>query len=227
MADYLTFMKEARKSFNEIGAMVPSSPALARDMVRPIEAYSRPLNILEVGPGTGPFTKRILRLMGPKDRLTICEINPKFLQALRENLERKKYFRRQADRVKFVCGPVQELLHDESTEKFDVIVSSLPFTNFDPSVVDEVLSLFEELLAPDGSITFCEYIGVRRLRSVFSKAREKVRLRGVNRVIQKWCGVFRDGGKVRKHVALLNIPPAFTFEFSRRAPTPVQASRKG
>jgi len=48
---YLTFIRELPKSFSQIGAMLPSSPALGRAMVRPIREAKRPLNILEVGPG--------------------------------------------------------------------------------------------------------------------------------------------------------------------------------
>jgi phospholipid N-methyltransferase len=219
--EYFTFIRELPKSFSQIGAMLPSSPALGRAMVRPIREAARPLNILEVGPGTGPFTRQILRLMRPEDRFTICEINPRFLGLLKKNLERNPNYIRHRERVRFFQGPVQALplagkggnAQETAFEKFDIIVSSLPFSNFTPETVNEILTLFQSMTAENGSVTFCEYIGMRKLSAVFSSRRGKQRLAGVDEVIQKWVDIVERSGEVRKQLSLLNVPPAFAIRF--------------
>ena len=213
-SEYFTFIRELPKSFSQIGAMLPSSPALGRAMVSPIRDASRPLNILEVGPGTGPFTRQIIKLMRPEDRFTICEINPRFLSLLKTKLERNKHYHRHAERITFFQGPVQDLPYAGISQKFDIIISSLPFSNFTPETVNEILSLFRQLTAEGGTVTFCEYIGVRKMSAVLSSRRGKERLAGVDEVIQKWMDIVEESGEVTKKLAMLNVPPAFAISFN-------------
>lgn len=183
-------------------------------MVRPIREATRPLNILEVGPGTGPFTRQILRLMSPEDTFTICEINPRFLELLRRNLEKKPYFQKNKERVRFFQGPVQELPTLGQHQKYDIIISSLPFTNFTPETVEEILSLFREMTADGGSVNFMEYLGVRRLSTVVCSQRSRERLARVDKVIQRWYDEVEECGEVRKKLSLFNLPPAFAIELA-------------
>lgn len=210
--EYFTFIRELPRSFAQIGAMLPSSPALGRAMVRPIREANRPLNILEVGPGTGPFTRQILKLMRSEDRFTICEINSRFLRLLRRNLISNRHYAEHHDRVTFFEGPVQAL-PAAIDGKFDIIVSSLPFSNFTPEMVDEILTLFSSLLEPDGTITFLEYLGVRKLSALFSSKRGRERLHAVDEVIQRWSDRVEKNGEVKKKISLLNVPPAVAIRF--------------
>jgi len=65
--------------------------------------------------------------MSPEDTFTICEINPRFLSLIKANLQENKYYQKNADRVFFFQGPVQQLPSSGLRQKFDIIVSSLPF----------------------------------------------------------------------------------------------------
>ncbi len=222
--DYLAFIRELPKSFGEIGAMLPSSPALGRKMVRPIEEAGRPLSILEVGPGTGPFTRQILRRMGPRDTLTICEINARFMNRLKVRLENDPYFQRNRARVIFFQGAVQQLpapSHDSNNgvAKFDIIVSSLPFSNFTPDTVEEILELFQKLTGGTGTVTFLEYIGLRPLARLISSRSRRERAAGVEKVIKEWRNRITKIGFVSTDVALLNVPPAVAirFDFSKES----------
>lgn len=207
--EYLTFLKELPKSFSQIGAMVPSSPALARLMVRPIKEAYGPLNILEVGPGTGPFTRRIIRLMGPQDKFTICEINSRFLALLKDKLERLPEYKRNQKQISFFEGPVQDLGRNFTQPRFDVIISSLPFSNFSPELVADILDLYRRLLKPDGTLSFFEYVGLRKISAAFSKRDVRDRLEKVDCVINNWFEqIEADHGVVEKEVSLLNLPPA-------------------
>ena len=213
ISDYLIFVRELPKSFNEIGAMLPSSPALGKLMVEPIKRANHPLTILEVGPGTGPFTRQIIKLMGPEDRLVICEINPRFLRRLKATLRCNPDYRRNRDRICFFRGPVQELPNSGLPTAYDVIVSSLPFVNFAPDVVDDILALFRQMTSEGGSLTFLQYLGVCKIRELLSNRPTRVRVKGVEEVLQKWYDEVSEQGEVHRRVSLLNVPPAMAIEF--------------
>jgi len=210
--EYLTFLRELPKSFSEIGAMLPSSPALGRALVKPIRDAHRPLNILEVGPGTGPVTRQILRLLRSEDRFTICEINRRFLELLKTNLESNRSYRRHRERITFFEGAIQDLPRSDVFQaKYDIIVSSLPFSNFTPEAVSEILSVFDNIISEDGSVSFMEYVAVRKVTSLFASRESRARLDGVERVVQNWMDRIEQDGKVRKRVSLMNLPPAMAI----------------
>lgn len=217
----LTFFKELPRHFQEIGAVLPSSPALAKAMARPVRDAGRPLRILEVGPGTGPVTKEILRFMGGEDSLLVCEINRSLLTTLKLKLGKNRHYLEHRRRVKFFLGPVQDLRKRRMSGKFDVIVSSLPFSNFTPELVGDILELYEGLLAPGGTITFFEYLGLRKIGSLLQSRRERRRMRAVDAVVKEWRHSVSQLGEVRTEVTLLNFPPALTLEahYDRRIRT--------
>lgn len=221
-SDYIAFIRELPKSFAQIGAMLPSSPALARALVKPIREATGPISILEVGPGTGPFTRQILKLMGPQDTFTICEINHRFLERLRHNLQRDPHFQRNKDRVFFFEGPVQALPKSSLAHHFDVIVSSLPFSNFTPDTVEEILALFQQLTDDSGTVTFIEYLGVRKFTRVFSTKEGRERADGVDAVIKRWFMKVHNEGQLRTEVSLLNVPPALAIRFDYQGACPSQ-----
>lgn len=226
-SDTLTFLKELPKSFREIGAVFPSSRALAKALTRPVKNAAGPLRILEVGPGTGPITRQILRFMDPGDTLLICELNANFIARLKKRLEKFPPYRRNRDRVEFFQGPVQELVSSGLDGKFDAIVSSLPFSNFQPETVSEILNLFSTLLAPSGAITFYEYVGLRRLNSIMRPAGERARAKAVEEVVDRWVKSWQVSGEVRKDFTLLNLPPAITLEFNRYVEAESETRRYG
>ena len=213
VSDYLVFWRELFRCFPEIGMITPSSAQLARAMVRPVEEAKKPISILEAGPGTGSFTKRILSLMGPQDRLVICELNPRFMARLKDGLETNEDYLKHQDRVEFFLGPVQDLPLESRDSKFDVVVSSLPFSNFTPELVNEVLGFFKRALAEDGTLTFIEYLGIRKLTYIVSSPANRSRLKGVDGVIDSWQSTVAQRGKVKRETSFLNFPPAVTFRF--------------
>jgi phosphatidylethanolamine/phosphatidyl-N-methylethanolamine N-methyltransferase len=212
--EYLTFMRELPKSFAEIGAMLPSSPFLARLMVKPIARADRPLRILEVGPGTGPFTREILKQMGPDDVFVICEINQRFISRLRKSLEKNEDYSRNRERIYFFEGPVQALPSSGLPKEYEVIVCGLPFYNFGADLVEEIFHLFRTMVTPGGSLTFFHYKGLRKLLALCSTSETRTRLKSVEQVIKCWCNQISTYGQVFRRNSLLNFPPATSIEFA-------------
>src|SRR5258708_34824286 len=54
------FTRNFLKSPAMLGAVVPSSPFLVKDMMSPVD-WDRARVLVEYGPGVGPFTKEILK----------------------------------------------------------------------------------------------------------------------------------------------------------------------
>jgi len=71
LADNLRFLRALIARPKSIGAIAPSSPALAEAIARQIDPALGP--VLEVGPGTGVITEAILARGVAPDCLTLLE----------------------------------------------------------------------------------------------------------------------------------------------------------
>lgn len=196
---FLGFLEE----FKNTGSAFKSSKHAARALSNPLRRNSTPKNILEVGAGTGPVTVEIIRNMAHHDKLTVVEINPKFMKILRENIEKLPEYRIHKDRITLFEGPVQEVPEEN---KFDVIVCALPFLNFDMGLVWDIFRKFNRLAKENSVMTYYEYIGLRRLGKVVSKER-KARLNELEKF-------FRNVGHQRllkRDKVWLNLLPIYVY----------------
>lgn len=80
MKDQLRFFKEWANAPVKVAAIAPSSPALAQLITRDIGPHTGP--VLELGPGTGVFTRALLAQGVPQDQLALIELNPRFAAQL-------------------------------------------------------------------------------------------------------------------------------------------------
>lgn len=211
MSSTWTFVRNFFTRFHHTGAILPSSRGLARAMTGPLALReARSLRVLEVGAGTGVFTREILSKLGPGDSLRIYEINPEFCDLLR-----REFLPSPRDAGP---GPVVELVEGDVRAEaaegagYDFIVSGLPFNNFEPGFVEEILSLYLRLLLSGGTLSFFEYIGVRQGKLRLPLARsEWERLHRVEGVVAGLARRFEQ-----KRVAVwANIPPAWVRIWQR------------
>ena len=145
-------------------------------------------------------------------------MNELLIERIKRGLEKNPFYEKHLDRVKFFRGTVQELGALKLEGTFDAIVSSHPFSNFTPDLVQEILTLYRDLLAPHGSITFCEYVGLRRISSIVRPRSERARVKAVDRVVHDWCHNWSQYGHVEKEFTLFNVPPAITLELNKAVP---------
>ncbi len=75
-ADNLRFLRALIARPKKIGAIAPSSPALAQAIARQIDPAAGP--VLEIGPGTGIITQAILAHGVPPQNLTLVEYDEDF-----------------------------------------------------------------------------------------------------------------------------------------------------
>jgi phospholipid N-methyltransferase len=211
--DHVEFFRQFRTQFHTTGAIAPSSRHLARAMTRHIAQARGPANILEVGPGTGAVTRRILRLLKAGDRLDLVELNESFADLLRQRFQSDPVFKPAAGQSRVhVCG----IEAFESDVRYDFIVSGLPFNNFSPAFVEQVLEALFELLAPGGILSFFEYMYVRPLRMIVSRPTERTRLGELDRVLNAFLA--RHG--ISRDAVFLNMPPAWVQHLRKERPEP-------
>jgi phosphatidylethanolamine/phosphatidyl-N-methylethanolamine N-methyltransferase len=203
LAESVLFFREFVRNFHTTGAVLPSGRFLAAALARFVANGSPgPKRILEVGPGTGAVTGRIIREMGRDDRLDLVELNGAFVERLNHRFRTEPAFRAVADRARVLHCPVEELPPGEG---YDVIVSGLPLNNFAAADVERLLAAMTGRLAPGGTLSFFEYIAVRPARSLISGRTERARLRGIGRAMRAVLGPH----EIRRDAVLLNVPPAW------------------
>ncbi|MEU4114494.1 hypothetical protein AB0F71_08360 [Kitasatospora sp. NPDC028055] len=93
---------------------------------------------------------------------------------------------------------------DLSGERYDVIVSGLPFTNFEPALVRRILDLYLRLLAPGGELTYFGYLGTTTARTLTSGPRRGARHRAVVRLLRRFEATYGLG----ERTVWRNLPPA-------------------
>lgn len=196
-----SFFRECRHHFQDTGALLPSSPFLARALVAELRKPRGPARILEVGPGTGSVTREILRFLQPGDRLDAVEINSRFVTVLQRRFAQDKPFVRCRDQVEIIHAAVEDLVGDAV---YDFIVSGLPLNNFPADQVRRIFQAYNRLLRPGGTLTYYEYVFIRQLKTPFANRRERRRLYRVGRLV----GQYIRAHQVRRQRVLMNVPPA-------------------
>ena len=203
LAHRVRFLRGYVRDPGVVGAVAPSSAALADALCEPFRRRTRPAKVLEVGAGTGAVTRRIGRLLGEGDELDICEIHHEFADILELDLLSRAEFAPAvaAGRVRLLRRPVQELLN---TGRYDFVISGLPLTAFELQDVRDVLTTIRRSLKPGGVLSYFEYIGLRKASIILSFGRKRARVREVSAYLSE---------NIRNHqfertTVLHNLPPA-------------------
>lgn len=132
--------------------------------------------ILEVGCGTGAFTKAILRKLKPGDIFHIVELSTDFCEQV--ELKILEPFRKRNPEIEIVLhnAPIE----DAGIEgQFDAIICGLPFNNFPVKIVQHLFDVMIRLLKPNAELAYFEYLGLLKLKRVFGlpKVRKETKLR--------------------------------------------------
>jgi len=203
----LTFIGQALRNFHHVGSVWPSSPWLAKALVRPLKTSPGPHRILEVGAGTGAVTRSILAVMGPKDTLDIVEINPVFC----ESLERLAAARRTEIPDATIRVHATSIEDAPLEGPYDFVICGLPFNNFPPPLMRAIFRRMLSLLAENGTLTYFEYAGVRLMRSGVTGSETRRRLRRISAVGK----LLRRRLSGRRQLILGNLPPAMAIRLQR------------
>ncbi|MFE6168600.1 class I SAM-dependent methyltransferase [Viridibacillus arvi] len=141
----------------EIGAVLPSSNYLAAKMVESID-FRNAKYIVELGPGTGVFTDKIMKNRIQHTVVMLIESNNEFCAFLKEKYKNEK-------NLIIINGSAEEI--DKYTKDFnipylDYVVSGLPFASLPKSVSNAILLKTRKLLRKNGIFITFQYTLVKK-----------------------------------------------------------------
>ena len=187
MDETLLFLGQMTRRMRVLGTAVPSGPVVARAMARAVGDIPEHQVILELGPGTGSFTRELVRRF-PKNRIVAIE----FVEAF------SKHLTKSLPSVTVIHGCASELhahLEKQNIHPADVaaVVSGLPFLTLPKELSSKIMASIETILQP----------GRRFVQITFSKrAWKRFEMPGFTRESAR--RVWR------------NVPPAIVMTFSRK-----------
>jgi phosphatidylserine decarboxylase len=196
------FLRQIQHSYSSIGALIPTSRYAARAMAAECARRAGPRTILEVGPGTGAITAAIVASMRPDDRLVLCELNADFVAYLRRRFETEPQFLRVRDQVTLLHMDVTQLDRDQ---RFDCIISAIPFTNCPPAMIEAIFECYREILKPAGVLTYIEYAYMRAIKERLLTDAARRELEGASVVLDRYI----DRYQFRRDLIYRNVPPAW------------------
>lgn len=192
LPDY-TIWKLGRNNSN-IGAVAESSSNLAKVMTAIVPSNGPQKRILEVGAGTGVFTKKILKKLGPDDHLDVVELTPELCKVLDHSFSGDK-------RVTIFCG---DILDWQPNSHYDYIISSLPFNAFPAELIKKITEKYVAMARSGALCTFFEYKWLPTIRPLFMKQKDSKAYKESRREIENFVCRF----KIWKESAYFNAPPA-------------------
>ncbi len=181
------FLKQFFKQKKMVGAVAPSSRFLAHKMLNHLPLSTAKV-IVELGPGNGVFTKRIIKEMGGNTQLIVIELNDLFYEELSSTIQdpRAHIFHDSANKI-------GDFIKQIGQDKADIIISSLPLANFPEDLKTDLLDSIHKSLDDKGTFVQFQY-------SLQSKKAIKKRFE-----------------KTKITYTPFNIPPAFVYSCMKTA----------
>ena len=183
----LQFLGQFLRNPRELGSILPSSRFLTRALIDEID-FSSARRIVELGPGTGVFTREVLRRLSPTGRLLALETNQSFVSRLGHDLQDPRL-----DVAHVSAERVQQVVRERGWSDADVVISGIPYALLPRQTTAQIVHSSWGALAPGGLFVGYQYSPYLRpfLRRIF--------------------------GNFRMKLVLLNVPPAVVF-VSRKVP---------
>ena len=191
MKENLQFLQAFLKNPLKVGAIAPSSPELAIEMLHGIEPDDDHI-VLELGVGTGAVTKFLRDVIPSRESYLGIELDDELVKTLNHNFPD----------LNIICGNAAEAysLHSRSgLGKVRYLVCCLPFVSLPKEISDDILAEIEKFMDEGCELRMFQYAHGYFLPPAI-KLREMLKR--------------RYGSQRRSHLILKNVPPAFTLTWS-------------
>ncbi len=191
MNENLQFLQAFLKNPLKVGAIAPSSPELAAEMLQGITPDEDNI-VLELGVGTGAITKFLQEVIPNKDAYLGIELDRDLVDNLHSNFHD----------MNIICGNAAEAysIHQNSgLGKVRYVVCCLPFVSLPKEISESVLMEIEKFMDEGCELRIFQYAHGYFLPPAI-KLREFLKN--------------RYGKSKRSPLVLKNVPPAFTLTWS-------------
>ena len=168
------------------GAIIQSSKALAQIITEGANLECAN-NIIEIGAGSGAFTKEILRKKSPNAKFFAVEINPNFARELKGKFPN----------LDIALGSAKDLsvmMKERDMESADIIISGIPWSFLSIREQSVMLKSVRNALKDGGYFNTFAYHSPLPSAKIFRRK------------------LYKTFSEVRKSKSVvLNIPPAFVY----------------
>jgi phospholipid N-methyltransferase len=191
MKENLQFLQAFLKNPGKVGAVTPSSPELAAEMLQGIEPDDNNI-VLELGVGTGAVTKFLREVIPSRSSYLGIELDTDLVKTLNTKFPD----------MNIICGNAAEAysIHAHSgLGKVRYLVCCLPFVSLPKEISEDILSDIEKFMDEGCELRMFQYAHGYFLPPAI-KLREMLKN--------------RYGNLRRSPLVLKNFPPAFTLTLS-------------
>lgn len=146
----LVFIKRWLKHPIRLGAIAPSSPALANLVSAHVNIKPDHI-VVEIGAGTGTVTRSLLQNGVPVNQLIVVELDSVLCEFLKEDIPS----------VQVIQGNAMELpqlIPSQFVGKVSTIISGIPVTTFSYEQQKQLIDACMGILAPDGELIQYSYL---------------------------------------------------------------------
>ncbi|MCX6983236.1 MAG: methyltransferase domain-containing protein [Lentisphaerae bacterium] len=185
----MRLLREFVRDPGGIGTVIPSSRQLAKAMTSDI-GIETAKTVVEVGPGSGVFTARILELISPETKFFLVELNPRMHKHLTEKFPDVKIYNESVENL-------SELMKRENMASADVVVSGLPWASFPSELQHKLLDAIYSALSKGGMFTTYGYIQGKILPGGLN----------IRKLLKKHFDTVESSETIWQ-----NLPPAFVYK---------------
>jgi phospholipid N-methyltransferase len=150
LREHLLIASKFLRNPRTVGAVSASSRAMARQMVESIPK-DKPVKVVELGPGTGSFTRAIVERIAPGSRFMAVELEAEFVERLRPKWP-------SVDFVLASAVELEKLVKARNMAPVDHIVSGLPFASLRVEDSSKIMDGILHVLRPGGTFTTFQYV---------------------------------------------------------------------
>ncbi len=195
-SDTMHFVKAFLRNPVSVGSIVPSAAELAEAMMDGMRLAAGDV-VIELGPGTGAFTRCIHRMLPPGAHYLGIECEGRFVSLLRARFPDFAF-------VQGLAEDASRHVRDAGLGRVKLIISSLPFASLPSVVRTAIISGIDDMMTPGCVFRTFQYVHAYPLPTA-------VRFR---RSMEERFGAYQ-----RSPAVLPNVPPAFVLTWIKSGPT--------
>jgi phospholipid N-methyltransferase len=188
LREHLLLFGRFLRSPRAVGAVAPSSRALACEVVHDLAPRESGC-VVELGPGTGVFTRQIVARLTPDAHCLVVEIDAAFVARIRAQWPH-------IDCVRASAEDLERLVAERHLPPVDHIISGLPFASLPGAVTARILHGIQRTLTRGGTFTTFQYVHAYVMPAAVRFRRDLTD---------------RLGAAPERRLVMSNVPPAYVL----------------